>query len=63
MGSALELLRFIDPNHAGHVTLSDDQWRRLYVWLDGNAPFYGTYGPQEQRAQRNAEAVAPPRVQ
>jgi len=52
-----------DSNHAGHVRLSDAQWRRLYVWLDGNAPFYGTYGQEEQRAQRDAEAVAPPRVQ
>jgi len=52
-----------DPTHAKHVTLPVEDRRRIYVWLDGNAPFYGTYDRASQIAQRNGEAVAPPAVQ
>jgi len=43
--------------------LPDADRRRLYLWLDANVPFYGTYSPAEQLAQRKGEAVAPPRFQ
>ncbi len=52
-----------DSNHAGQVQLPDEDRQRLYIWLDGNAPFYGTYGEAEQRAQRAGEPVPPPAVQ
>ncbi|MCY2950529.1 MAG: hypothetical protein NTU53_00945, partial [Planctomycetota bacterium] len=51
-----------DGNHQ-EVKLSDEERRRLYIWLDGNVPFYGTYGKEEQEAQRRGVAVAEPRVQ
>jgi hypothetical protein len=45
------------------AALPDADRRRLYLWLDANVPFYGTYSPAEQLAQRKGEAVAPPRFQ
>jgi hypothetical protein len=52
-----------DKTHAEHVSLPEEDRRRIYVWLDGNAPFYGTYDGPSQLAQRKGESVAPPRVQ
>ena len=52
-----------DAVHAEEVTLSDAERRRLYVWLDGNVPFYGTYEVEEQLAQHDGRAVAPPILQ
>jgi hypothetical protein len=52
-----------DSTHKEHVKLSDEDKRRLYIWLDGNVPFYGTYGKEQQVAQKAGEAVAPPVVQ
>ncbi len=52
-----------DPTHAKHVTLPDEDRRRIYVWLDGNAPFYGTYDEPSRVAQRQGQAVPPPRIQ
>ena len=52
-----------DPVHAEQVTLSDDESRRLYIWLDGNVPFYGTYEVAEQLAQHDGQDVPPPTLQ
>ena len=52
-----------DATHAPQVKLPAADRRRLYLWLDANAPFYGTYSPEEQLAQRHGEAVPPPRIQ
>ena len=52
-----------DATHAKYVTLPDEDRRRIYVWLDGNAPFYGTYDEASQIAQRNGHAVPPPVIQ
>ncbi len=52
-----------DAKHAPHVKLTAEDRERLFVWLDGNVPFYGTYGPDEQAAQKRGEAVPPPEVQ
>ncbi len=58
------LLKILEgDNHRGKVTLSDDDRLRLCVWLDGNAAFYGTYSQNEQSAQRDGQAVPPPRAQ
>ena len=37
--------------------------RRLYIWLDGNVPFYGTYGLDEQLARHEGQALPPPTLQ
>jgi hypothetical protein len=52
-----------DDRHKPEFRLADEEWRKLYIWLDGNAPFYGTYGKEEQAAQQRGEAVPPPSVQ
>jgi hypothetical protein len=52
-----------DSTHAPEVRLSREDRRRIYIWLDGNAPFYGTYGGDERRAQLAGQLVLPPRIQ
>jgi hypothetical protein len=52
-----------DATHAAGAKLSAEDRQRLYLWLDSNAPFYGTYGPQEQAAQLRGELVAVPTTQ
>jgi hypothetical protein len=52
-----------DSVHAEHVGLTDEERRRLFLWLDANAPFYGTYGEAEQAAQQQGRVVAVPQVQ
>ena len=51
-----------DDAHAP-LHLPDADLRRLYLWLDANAPFYGAYDKEAQLAQREGEIVLPPRVQ
>jgi len=52
-------------NDATHVPikLPEDERRRIYLWLDANAPFYGTFEKAAHIAQLKGEAVPPPRVQ
>jgi len=58
------LTRTLDDSiHAEHVDLTDAERRRLYLWLDSNVPFYGTYGVDEQLAQQKGLSVAPPVLQ
>ncbi|MHC4403827.1 MAG: HzsA-related protein [Planctomycetota bacterium] len=52
-----------DPTHRAQVDLPDDDRRRIYLWLDGNAPFYGTYDEPSRLAQRHGEVVSEPSVQ
>ena len=52
-----------DPIHTKHVYLPKEARRRLYIWLDANAPFYGTYEPAQQLAQKDGQAVPPPLLQ
>jgi hypothetical protein len=52
-----------DRRHAPVVNLPRADRDRLFVWLDGNVPFYGTYDQDEQQQQQLGAAVPPPRVQ
>ena len=52
-----------DATHKEHVNLTAEDLRRLYIWLDGNVPFYGTYGKEQQLAQKAGKVVAPPILQ
>jgi hypothetical protein len=61
MSRLLKILR--DETHAEHVQLSDEEYLRLCIWLDANAPFYGTYEREANIAQRAGQAVPPPEVQ
>jgi hypothetical protein len=52
-----------DRIHTKHVHMSNEECQRIYIWLDANAPFYGTYEKQQQFAQKNGQAVIPPSIQ
>jgi len=52
----------VNSTHAEHVHLPDEDLQRLHIWLDGNAPFYGTYEQEQQLAQKNGQAVHPPGI-
>jgi len=45
------------------VQWADTDRRRIYLWLDANVPFYGTYDKGEQLAQREGKAIPPPEFQ
>jgi hypothetical protein len=52
-----------DPLHRQEVRLSDQERRALYLWLDANVPFYGTYDRTLQAAQRRGELIPLPELQ
>ena len=52
-----------DANHASELRLPEAAQRILYLWLDGNAAFYGTYSPTERLAQFEGSKVPPPALQ
>ncbi len=52
-----------DPIHTKHVHLPKEERRRIYIWLDANVPFYGTYEQAQQLAQKDGQAVPPPLMQ
>ncbi|MFI5382284.1 MAG: hypothetical protein ACHRHE_23560 [Tepidisphaerales bacterium] len=52
-----------DATHAPKLKLSREDRDRLYIWMDGNAPFYGTYSADELARQKDGKAVAVPVVQ
>ena len=52
-----------DATHGDQVKLPDAARRRLYLWLDANSPFYGTYSQAEQTAQQRGQAVPVPPLQ
>ncbi len=57
----LEVLQ--DEHHRSEVVLNDDDRHRLLIWLDANAPFYGTYRDDAQARQLSGDAVPPPALQ
>ncbi len=61
---ASPLSRIIDDaTHRAEVRMTDGERRQLYLWMDANAPFYGSYDPEEQLAQRSGRPTPVPRVQ
>lgn len=52
-----------DRDHAPALALSDVEWRTLYLWLDGNAAFYGAYSQAEQLAQFRGQSIPVPVLQ
>lgn len=65
MGSDVsELTRILfDPLHGLHVQLSEAELRCLYIWMDGNVPFYGLYDSTGQLVQKSGLSVNPPGLQ
>ena len=42
----------LDENHRGKMGLSEEELRRIYLWLDANASFYGDFENNELSATR-----------
>ena len=45
------------------VELTESERRRICLWLDGNAAFYGVYLKSAQLAQRRGQRIPPPKLQ
>lgn len=56
------LIRLLREGHEG-VRLSDDELRRLALWIDLNAIFYGVYHPDGQDRQLRGQPVPMPEIQ
>ena len=52
-----------DATHRPELNWTDMERRRIYLWLDANVPFYGTYSHTEQLAQREGQSIEPPETQ
>ena len=52
-----------DLHHAGRIELTDRERRTIYLWIDGNAPFYGTYVETAQLARQRGQRVPLPGLQ
>jgi hypothetical protein len=52
-----------DEHHYGKMDLREEERRRLYLWLDGNASFFGVYARDALLAQLHGQAIEPPSVQ
>ena len=56
------LMKLLRDGHEG-VKLGADEWRRLALWIDLNAIFYGVYLPADQERMRRGETLAMPEIQ
>ncbi len=62
--AASRLLSILEDDiHADAVRLTDQERRNLYIWLDANVPFYGSYEDGPRRAQLEGKAIDPPELQ
>jgi hypothetical protein len=52
-----------DDNHAPYLAMPAEDLQRIYLWLDANAPFSGTYRDDAQQQQQQGEMVPPPDMQ
>jgi len=56
------LMKLLRDGHEG-VTLGADELRRLALWIDLNAIFYGVYLPADQERMRRGETLGMPEIQ
>ncbi|MBC8873512.1 MAG: hypothetical protein H8E44_29080 [Planctomycetes bacterium] len=56
------LIKLLEEGHED-VKLDADEMKRLALWIDLNAIFYGVYLPEEQARQLRGELVGMPEVQ
>jgi hypothetical protein len=52
-----------DSTHAAALAWTDAERRALYLWMDANAPFFGTYDHDEQGLQRLGISIPVARFQ
>ena len=60
---ASPLMAILEDENHGKVQWVEEDRRRLMLWLDANAPFYGTYESEARLAQRQGKVVPVPLVQ
>jgi hypothetical protein len=53
----------VGEKHGRYVKLPEADLRAIYLWLDAQVPFYGTYEEEDLAAQKLARAVPPPPLQ
>ncbi|MCP5522366.1 MAG: discoidin domain-containing protein [Verrucomicrobiales bacterium] len=49
-----------DEAHRKYIELPDAELRTIYLWLDANAPYYGSYEVPDLLAQKLGREIAPP---
>lgn len=49
--------------HRRHIELPEADRRTIFLWLDANAPFYGSYEEADLLAQQQGQAISPPAFQ
>jgi hypothetical protein len=54
---ASPLTRILEDKNHRDIGLNDSDRRALYLWMDANVPFYGTYDHAEQAAQRSGALI------
>jgi hypothetical protein len=58
-----DVLTNTNEKHRKYVTVPDEDVRKVYLWLDAGAPFYGSYEEKNREAQLRGEAVPPDALQ
>lgn len=58
-----QLTRVLDDANHQSIGLPEAARRTIYLWLDSNVPFYGTYDRAEQMAQMRGELIEPLKTQ
>ncbi len=53
----------LGERHRHHVEVPDEDLRLLYLWLDAQVPFYGTYEEEALAAQQLGQPAPPPDLQ
>jgi hypothetical protein len=59
---ASRLMQLLSEGHEG-VQLSEGEYKRLIIWMDTNALFYGTFDLADQRRQQRGERIAGPKLE
>ncbi|MCX8157699.1 MAG: hypothetical protein N3J91_14850 [Verrucomicrobiae bacterium] len=54
---ASPLTRILEDQNHRDIGLNEADRRALYLWMDANVPFYGTYDHAEQAAQRSGALI------
>ena len=55
--SASELMRKLDGSHYD-VTVTPDEWRTVWMWLESGAPYAGTYAALRNKAEQGRQGAA-----
>jgi hypothetical protein len=57
---ASPLAKMLEKGHS-KVTLTPEEWTRLYTWMDSNGTFFGTFDASEQKKQLAGDLIAVPK--